>query len=349
MANIQSGSTKLPRAARKTGKKPPVQKKSEKEKVIDVKLKSTQSRNKQKATRDVSNVLAPKDGNRPAVESATASVGDKPQVGVISAPDERALAAFQQVSRRNKEDIRKRRAGANKMLSKFMAAEPTKGRKFAVDLRIHSPASVGYFSTGGIETGEALVRLSKVKGLEIIAVTDYYTASFVDLVKDAAHKVPLTVIPGVDFRCVLNNCREVFITALFPEELHSKDICNVLQELKIPPEAYGRSDYCYSGSFGRLLEIVEKNGGVVIPTRLDKTPYRQLAIPTLVETYGFHAFDLVHCEHTDFFRSRWPNGEFTFFSFSNANSLAQIGSRSSSLKLTSPRFEAIRARVARRV
>jgi hypothetical protein len=44
-------------------------------------------------------------------------------------------------------------------------------KSYVLDLRIHSPASLGYLSIEGIDTAPALVRLAKVKGLDIIAVS----------------------------------------------------------------------------------------------------------------------------------------------------------------------------------
>src|SRR5262249_17492909 len=142
-----------------------------------------------------------------------------------------------------------------------------------------------------------------------------------------ATKTNLTILPGVDLCCQIGSCREGYVIALFPEMTTSADIFAMLDELKVPQTAYGHKDYCVELPFGEVIRIVESRGGAVIPSRIDKTPYRQLAIPVLVEEFGIHTFDLVHPENTEFFSDRWPGGRFTFFSFSNANALAQIGSR----------------------
>ncbi len=231
---------------------------------------------------------------------------------------------------------------------KFLAKPLKQGKKYSIDLRIHSPASIGYFSTGGVDPAPALVRLAKVKGIDTIAVTDFHDASFVDLVRSLASGTPVTIIPGVDIRCQVEDCREVYLTALFPETTTAVDIERILQVLEIPQEARGRRDFCLATPLKQILETVESNGGIVIPSRVDKTPYRQLAISTLIEKFGFHAFDVVHPENTEFFRERWPEGEFTFFTFSNANALAQIGSRVAKVRMTSPGFEGIKELVRRR-
>jgi hypothetical protein len=80
---------------------------------------------------------------------------------------------------------------------------------------------------------------------------------------------------------------------------------------------------------------------------MDKTPHRMAAIPELVETYGFRAFDLAYADSGAFFKKRWPKIRFQLFAFSDANALAQIGSRIARIKLTNPGFDGIREVVAR--
>ena len=72
-------------------------------------------------------------------------------------------------------------------------------------------------------------------------------------------------------------------------------------------------------------------------------------VDQLVEKFGIRAFDLTYPENTDFFRERWPAGQFTFFSFSNSTALAQIGSRIAKVKLTTPTFEGIKELVTRKL
>lgn len=231
---------------------------------------------------------------------------------------------------------------------RFLAKEPAKGTRYSIDLRIHSPGTIGYFSAGGVDPGPAMLRLSKAKGLDMIGVTDYYNAAAVDMLKECKGTLPLTIIPGFDMRCEVSGCREVFFTVLFPEETTAEMIFAVLQALRIPESVYGNREYCLTRPLGEILEVIESHQGVVIPSRIDKTPYRQLAIPALVENYGFHTFDLIHPDNTEFFRERWPEGEFTFLSFSNAHALAQIGSRRSNMRLEKPGFEGLKERVSRR-
>ncbi len=262
-------------------------------------------------------------------------------------PSTKVLKPFREAAKHNKKVLKnKEKARANR--GAFIAKPPKKGKSYQIDLRIHSPASEGFCNTAGVNPSAALVRLAAVKGLDMIAVTDYHHAAFIDGVKEIAEKSKVTFIPGVALRCAIAGCSEVRFVALFPETFTGSDIFRVLDELEVPDSKYGQKDYCITRPFREVLQIVEKNSGVLIPSRIDRTPYCQLAIPTLVEEFGMRVFDLVHPDSPDFFREKWPSGGFTFLSFSNANTLGQIGSRSARIKLAAPGFAGLREIMQRR-
>jgi hypothetical protein len=96
-----------------------------------------------------------------------------------------------------------------------------------------------------------------------------------------------------------------------------------------------------------LLKAITELHGTAIPSRLDKTPHRMSIIPELVERYGFRAFDLAYADSTEYFKKKWPKIKFQLFTFSDANALAQIGSRIAKVKLPTPGFEGIREIVSR--
>ncbi len=226
----------------------------------------------------------------------------------------------------------------------------TKSRNYTLDLRIHSPASLGYLGVDGLDTAPALVRLAETKGLDVIAITDFCSGSYIDRVVSAAEKSDLTVIPGVELRCTVGNCSDVSITALFPENFRTSDVESFLRELNIPAEAALKpDDYRVKKEFSLIVQAIESRGGVVVPTRMDKTPLRMQIIPILVDQYGFRTFDLAYADSAMFFKSRWPKIKFHLFSFSSAKALAQIGSRTAKVKLETPGFEGIKSVVARMI
>ncbi len=220
-------------------------------------------------------------------------------------------------------------------------------KSYCMDLRIFSPSSLGYIGVDGIDTAPALVRLAKVKGLDVIGITDFYSGHFIDRMVEAAKNSNVTVIPSVDINCTLGGCRDVHLSCLFPETFLSNSVEKFLNDLKIPTRARGDRRYIVSRPLGEILEIVEAVGGVAMPSRMDKTPQRQAVIPVLVDEFGFRAFDLAYADSTKFFKTRWPKLKFQLFSFSHANALAQIGSRTARVKLNNAGFEGIRELVGR--
>jgi hypothetical protein len=181
----------------------------------------------------------------------------------------------------------------------------------------------------------------------VIAITDFFSGDFVDRMVSAAKDSPLTVIPGVGLRCRVGSCDDVILSCLFPESITSQDIGTFLDRLQVPSSQKGNSSYLVTMPLGKILSAVEDFGGVAIPSRLDKTPNRMAVLATLVEDYGFRAFDLAYADSAALFKKRWPKIKFHLFTFSDANALAQIGSRNARVKLNNPGFDGIREMVAR--
>jgi len=307
------------------------------------KRSAANSRNKRKSAKTIDVKIGQK---KKPVEERELTTEESAQL-MKNGPSPKALKSFQRAQKKSRELSKK--STAKKSKKNFIAKNPRRGRKYSLDLRIQSPASDGFFSTGGVELEPALIRLAEVKGIDLLGITDFHNVAFVDRLQEASQSSKVTVIPGFIVACAVGNCSEVYMIALFPETCGASDLYAVLDELGIPQSERGSREYRVQLDFEEVLGTVEAAGGVLIPSRMDKTPHRQLAISELVESYGFHAFDLVHPENTAFFEERWPDGEFTFFSFSNANALAQVGTRYSKVKLEDGGFSGLAARVERRL
>jgi hypothetical protein len=232
-------------------------------------------------------------------------------------------------------------------LSQQIEKSKTRQKSYVMDLRVQSPASMGYLGVEGLDSAPAIVRLAKVKGLDVIAITDFYSGEFIDRMVTAAKSSPLTVIPGVSVRCRVKTCSDVVISCLFPESITSQGISEFLRELQVPEDARGNPDYVITASIDQLLHSLASRSGVAIPSRLDKTPHRMSIIPELVETYGFRAFDLAYADSSAYFKKRWPKLKFQLFTFSDANALAQIGSRNAKVKMPTPGFEGLKDLISR--
>ncbi len=232
-------------------------------------------------------------------------------------------------------------------LSEQIEKSKTRQKSYVMDLRVQSPASMGYLGVEGLDSAPAIVRLAKVKGLDVIAITDFYSGEFIDRMVHAAKGSPLTVIPGVSIRCTVGTCSDVIISCLFPESTTSAQIEQFLRGLNIPESARGNPDFILPGTIDQLLHAITAMHGVAIPSRLDKTPHRLSIIPELVENYGFRAFDLAYSDSHEYFKKKWPKTKFQLFTFSDANALAQIGSRNAKVKLPTPGFDGIKEIIAR--
>ncbi len=235
---------------------------------------------------------------------------------------------------------------ASKLIQKVEKVR-TKQKSYIMDLRIHSPASLGYLGIEGIDTAPALVRLAQVKGLDLIAVTDYHSGTFIDRVKEAALQSSVTVLPGTVLHTTVPGCSDVVICAIFPENFGTKEVQAFLTELGVPKSAAGDKSFVVKQPFEHILAKIDEYSGVALPSRMDKTPYRMAIVPTLVEKYGFRAFDLAYADSVRYFKSRWPKIKFQLFSFSNANALAQVGSRIAKVKLQDPGFAGVRELIGR--
>lgn len=238
-------------------------------------------------------------------------------------------------------------AGETKSLRQRIQKTSSKGKSYVMDLRIHSPASLGYLGIEGIDTAPAMVRLAKVKGLDVIAVTDFYSGDFIDRVADAAKGSSLTVIPGTVIRATLPVCNDVTLLCLFPEEGGGALIEQFLSSLGMPRESFGDPQFVVRRDFRSIMETVEAFNGVIVPSRMDKTPHQMGAISALVEDFGFRAFDLAYPDSSQYFKQRWPKITFQLFSFSNANALAQVGSRIAKVKMREAGFAGLRTLIAR--
>jgi hypothetical protein len=222
-------------------------------------------------------------------------------------------------------------------------------KNYSIDLRVHAPQALSAKNIDGIKTAPAVVKLAEVKGLDMIGVTDFYSTCFIDEMKAAAKNSKLVVIPGIDIRCSIANCPDVEFSCFFSEECDAVDLNNFIDDLGIPENYYGDNLYTILRPFSEVLECLEKFSGEILPMRIDLTPSRIGVIKFLVEEFGFRSFDLAYVESIKIFEENWPHLKFNLFNFSNANALAQVGSRMVKVSLESLNFESLRSVIHRDV
>ena len=236
--------------------------------------------------------------------------------------------------------VRQRNSGkrSTSLFNRVEKEVTEKRQSYVMDLRVHTPNSLGYRGIEGLDTAPALVRLARVKGIDVLGVTDYYSGDFIDRLRVAAQDSSLTVIPGVDLRLSVGNCDDVEMSCLFPENFSSEDIRTFLDELGVSATSSNENIFRVDLNIELVIKKVEGAQGVMLPSRMDRTPSRRSAIPILVEQYGFRTFDLAHADSAAIFEQQWPDITFNLFSFSNANALAQVGSRIAKVSLVNPTF-----------
>jgi len=129
-----------------------------------------------------------------------------------------------------------------------------------IDLHLHTPAS-DCFPDKSI-TPEDIVNKSIKEGLDAIAITDHNSGAWVDDIKKAA-KNKLTVFPGVEITTAAGE-RNIHVVAIFDIGKSSKDIENLLGELKIYPDKYGQRDAYTNYSPSDVIDIIAARGALAI-------------------------------------------------------------------------------------
>lgn len=266
----------------------------------------------------------------------------------VPKPTATTLKPFKEAAKLNQKKLAAK-AKREKEKSTFLAKPFSKGKVYKIDLRLRSPENLSVQTMNSVEAAPALVRLARVKGLNSIAITDYHDWSQIELTKKASQGTTVNVIPGMCVNCSVTSDSNITTIVLFPENYTANQIEKCAVELNIPTGARGRSDFALKMDYSEFLRIIEAHGAIAIPTRIDLTPHHLLSVPRLVEEFGIHCFDLAHIDNPQYFKDRWPNGEFTFLSFSNASSLAQVGSRLTKIKLPKSGFEGIKELAKRRI
>ncbi len=129
-----------------------------------------------------------------------------------------------------------------------------------VDLHIHTPAS-DCFDDKSI-TPDDIVKKSIKEGLDVIAVTDHNSGMWIDDVKKAA-KNRLVVFPGVEISATGGEIT-IHIVAIFDKDKSSKDIENLLGDLKIYPEKYGKPDAYTTDSPSEVIDKIAARGALAV-------------------------------------------------------------------------------------
>lgn len=136
-----------------------------------------------------------------------------------------------------------------------------------MDLHIHTPAS-DCFDDKSI-TPDNIIKKSIQEGLDAIAITDHNTGLWIDDVKKAA-KNKLVVFPGVEISATGGEST-IHIAAIFDKDKSSKDIENLLGDLKIYPDKYGKPDAYTNDSPNEVIDKIAARGALAIASHANSS------------------------------------------------------------------------------
>ena len=155
-----------------------------------------------------------------------------------------------------------------------------------------------------------LVNMSKLLGLDIIALTDHNTCKNCESAIKVGNSIGLTVIPGME----LCTSEEVHVVCLFPDCESAMSFSDYIHTTMPPvqnrPDIFGDQlvmDECdnaigteeilltlaSSVSISNVCELVESYGGVCYPAHIDRSSYSVLSnLSMITEDMGFRAVEM---------------------------------------------------------
>ncbi len=181
------------------------------------------------------------------------------------------------------------------------------------DLHIHTALSP---CADNDMTPNNIVNMARLKGLDIIAITDHNSCKNVAACIKCAENSDLTVVPGME----IETCEEVHMLALFDNtdslgELE-KAVKKSLPNIKNRRDIFGDqfimdSDDNIVGEIDNLLvtatslsvdsatDIVRSLGGVIVPAHIDKDAYSILSNLGFIPDNGYTAFEIKNPQKKD--------------------------------------------------
>lgn len=155
-----------------------------------------------------------------------------------------------------------------------------------------------------------LVNMSKLLGLDIIALTDHNTCRNCESAIKVGKEAGLTVIPGME----LCTAEEVHVVCLFPDTesamRFSDYIHSTMPPVKNRPDIFGEQlvmderdnvigtedillTLASSVSISNVCSLVEDYGGVCYPAHIDRSSYSVLSnLGMITEDMGFSAVEM---------------------------------------------------------
>lgn len=129
-----------------------------------------------------------------------------------------------------------------------------------IDLHLHTPAS-HCFDDKTVKPGD-IVNKAVEEGLDAIAITDHNSGLWVDDIKKLAGD-KIVVFPGVEISAT-GGQTTIHIVAVFDRDRSSKDIENLLGDLQIHPDKYGKPDAYTNYSPSEVIDKIAAHGALAV-------------------------------------------------------------------------------------
>jgi predicted metal-dependent phosphoesterase TrpH len=214
-------------------------------------------------------------------------------------------------------------------------------RFYAADLHLHTPASHDYGDKKA--TAKDFVDTAIAAGLDVIAVTDHNSAEWVDLVREAAKKTSLAVLPGVEV-----STPHCHILAIFDVKTPKTQIDDFLTRVGISTADRGKKEI-NSQPIEDVLKEIDNAGGLAIAAHANSSNgmLQQGSGQFKIKLCGdprVAALEFTKQEHVESFRKGKIPGypSKACVQGSDSHSLSTIGERRAFIKMDTPSLWGLR-------
>ena len=152
-----------------------------------------------------------------------------------------------------------------------MSKAPRACSYYRVDLHVHSPGSSDYAGDRQVSPYE-FIREFVSRGLDLIAITDHNTGSYIDQAIEARNQIAskegrnITVLPGVE----LHASPGVHLLAILPDG-GTEAVTDLLSRLGLPSNQHGDNTKLISQPIGEISRIVCERRGLLIGAHCNST------------------------------------------------------------------------------
>ncbi|HPU58982.1 MAG TPA: PHP domain-containing protein [Candidatus Avimonas sp.] len=192
--------------------------------------------------------------------------------------------------------------------------------RFFYDLHIHSCLS----PCGDTDmTPNNIVNMAKLKGLDIIALTDHNSSKNCPALLKAAERAGVLALPGMEL-CTAEECHVVCLFPNLDAALEfDKMVEKSLPDIKNNPDIFGEQiimdgDDTITGTYPTLLttassigldeaaNLAGRFGGVAVPAHIDRPSFSVISVLGDVPGEGFSAYEISGLNCVDTLSQRYP-------------------------------------------